>query len=421
MKKNLFSIAMLALVTGTVYGQVGINTTNPQGIFNVDGAKNNSSSGIPSADELKDDFIVTSDGSTGIGATPDASAILELNVNNLSNGSKKGFLGPRVALTSFDDATTIPSPATGLLVYNLGTESTFAYKGYVYWDGTQWKQFDGRSLQPGSINSLACTGASLEPNTYSQGVPYQGNLTIPYSGGNGGVFPDQTIGPINGLTATLVGGNLAMGGGELIYSVSGTPLASSPATTTFPINIGGQSCNIVVGAGKTLQPGEFQFFHYEIPASYTGLLSNSPAGGAIIMGKIRIDAMFTASSNAGPGTYPYQPRLYNATSENIKLWFGAVSNVTNYMGGNILLAPGGYAATDDGIYCNWGYNDNSSTTPRTAVTGSSAANETETIDFVVDGIWYRMTIFIVVDNKNNSNDSDNTRIINIVAQRMSGY
>lgn len=420
MKKILYTAALL--LSTIALGQVGINTENPQGIFNVDGGKNNATTGTPTSAQQKDDFVVLADGSVGIGTTqPNSSAILELNVNELASGSKKGLLGPRVALKAYNDATTIPSPATGLFVYNTGTETTFTYQGYVFWDGTQWKTLDGKSLVPGTLGSLSCTGASLSPKTYTSGVAYDGILTIPYTGGNGGIYPAQSIGPVNGLTAKLIAGNFNIGSGNLIYSVTGTPTASSPSTTGFALNIGGQTCNAVVGAGAVIQPGEFMFFNYEIPATYTGLLSNVISEPAILGGKIRIDVFFTGTSNTGPGAYPAVPRLYNVSSNNIKLWFGAVSNVTNYMGANILLAPGGYANTDDGIYQNWGYNDHSGTTPRTAVESSSAANETETIDFVVDGVWYRMTIFIIVDNKNDTDSTNNTRIIHLVAQRMSGY
>ena len=68
---------------------------------------------------------------TGIGtATPNASAKLEVYATD------KGFLPPRVTLTSASDATTIASPAVGLLVYNLG--STNLQAGYYYWNGTSW-------------------------------------------------------------------------------------------------------------------------------------------------------------------------------------------------------------------------------------------------------------------------------------------
>lgn len=69
---------------------------------------------------------------TGIGTTtPHASAKLEVSATN------KGFLPPRVTLTSATDATTIPSPAEGLLVYNNGNNSGLV-AGYYYWNGANW-------------------------------------------------------------------------------------------------------------------------------------------------------------------------------------------------------------------------------------------------------------------------------------------
>jgi hypothetical protein len=69
---------------------------------------------------------------TGIGTTsPDPSAKLEVNATN------KGFLPPRVALTSVTDISTITSPATGLLVYNTGNNAGLA-AGYYFWNGANW-------------------------------------------------------------------------------------------------------------------------------------------------------------------------------------------------------------------------------------------------------------------------------------------
>ena len=68
---------------------------------------------------------------TGIGTTtPNASAKLDVYATN------KGFLPPRVTLTSTTDAITITSPAEGLLVYNLGSVGLQA--GYYYWNGANW-------------------------------------------------------------------------------------------------------------------------------------------------------------------------------------------------------------------------------------------------------------------------------------------
>ena len=69
---------------------------------------------------------------TGIGTTsPEASAKLDVSSTN------KGFLPPRITLTSETDITTIPSPATGLLVYNTGNNAGLV-AGYYYWNGTSW-------------------------------------------------------------------------------------------------------------------------------------------------------------------------------------------------------------------------------------------------------------------------------------------
>jgi hypothetical protein len=74
----------------------------------------------------------TAIGQTGIGTTtPDASAKLDVYSTN------KGFLPPRVTLTSGTDTTTIPSPATGLLVYNTGNNVGLV-AGYYYWNGSSW-------------------------------------------------------------------------------------------------------------------------------------------------------------------------------------------------------------------------------------------------------------------------------------------
>jgi len=69
---------------------------------------------------------------TGIGtSSPDPSAKLDITSSN------KGFLPPRVTLTSGTDNSTIPNPATGLLVYNTGN-NTGLLAGYYYWNGLSW-------------------------------------------------------------------------------------------------------------------------------------------------------------------------------------------------------------------------------------------------------------------------------------------
>ena len=74
----------------------------------------------------------------GIGTTtPDASAKLEINATD------KGFLPPRVALTSASDAATIATPAIGLFIYNTATAGTApndVTPGFYYYGGSQWQR-----------------------------------------------------------------------------------------------------------------------------------------------------------------------------------------------------------------------------------------------------------------------------------------
>ncbi|MDQ0068155.1 hypothetical protein [Chryseobacterium lathyri] len=115
MKNNILLLMFLIAGNMFVTGQVGILTSNPQGSFHIDGAKDNSAAGIPPVAQQANDVVVTSQGSVGIGTiAPNTSSALEVNSAN------RGFLPPRVTLTSATDATTIPTPATGLTVYNLG-------------------------------------------------------------------------------------------------------------------------------------------------------------------------------------------------------------------------------------------------------------------------------------------------------------
>ena len=67
MKKNII-ISIGLLLSGFSYSQVGINTANPQGIFNIDGRKDNPTTGSAHTDPQQlNDFTVTAAGNVGIG------------------------------------------------------------------------------------------------------------------------------------------------------------------------------------------------------------------------------------------------------------------------------------------------------------------------------------------------------------------
>jgi hypothetical protein len=115
---------------------------------------------------------------TGIGTTaPHASAKLEVNASN------KGFLPPRVTLTSVSDASTIASPAEGLLVYNLGSVGLQA--GYYYWNGASWATIATASLSGDNVQSTSLFKLYQEAySTASNKAPSSGgfSFTVPVSG-----------------------------------------------------------------------------------------------------------------------------------------------------------------------------------------------------------------------------------------------
>lgn len=73
------------------FSQISIDTTNPQGVFHIDGGKDNPSTGIPSATQQSNDFLVSSLGNVGIGMTTpqrklDIDAMNEsLRITNISH------------------------------------------------------------------------------------------------------------------------------------------------------------------------------------------------------------------------------------------------------------------------------------------------------------------------------------------------
>jgi hypothetical protein len=93
----------------------------------------------------------------GIGtATPSASSALEIKSSN------SGLLIPRVALISTTDTSTIISPATSLLVYNLSTSNDVA-PGFYYWDGS-WKTLKGSTSA--TANAWNLTGNTTVASDY---------------------------------------------------------------------------------------------------------------------------------------------------------------------------------------------------------------------------------------------------------------
>jgi len=88
--KQTFFTAMMLLAGYATQAQVGVNTLNPQGMFNIDGAKDNPVAGAPTAAQQANDFIFTAAGNVGIGNTTPAS---KLEVNGSSTNTRAFYAG----------------------------------------------------------------------------------------------------------------------------------------------------------------------------------------------------------------------------------------------------------------------------------------------------------------------------------------
>lgn len=306
MNKRLSILILFCLYIGIVYSQVGIGTTN---IY--------------------------------------PSVMLQVESSN------RGVLFPRIALDSNTDQTTIPNPAVGLTVYNTG-EGNFTIKGYLTWDGSVWVRLAAEEPREAGISGIQCTEATISPNTFNAGVPYEGIMEIPYIGGNGASYPAGTPIPSTGntgLTASLQSGVLQEGNGVLRYTLTGTPLLDSPSTAYFNINVLGNTCNVGVSGSLELEIGNYITFSgvYNTTGLNTNsLLSDQFPGQLPVIDGLRMDLTFYSATF-------YRPRIFNVESflQIISLQTFATEVNQNRTILNQTIASGGYSQVDADDIVYW--------------------------------------------------------------------
>ncbi|MEN4762622.1 hypothetical protein ABEG63_20020 [Chryseobacterium sp. C39-AII1] len=163
--------------------------------------------------------------------------------------------------------------------------------------------------------------------------------------------------------------------------------------------------------------GELIYYHGSIPANTSGAnvlastyLSDLPVLGSVL----RLDAQFDGNSSGTGAITTFNPRLYNVSSGDIKMWVSEMSTHTGDSdNGNIKLSPGAFRQFDDGVYL------------------SQTHNETVTFDITMqepEPRWYRVYYAFRVDNKStagssnattsDTNTSDNTRELFLSVQRL---
>ncbi|MBS1667987.1 MAG: hypothetical protein JST58_11480 [Bacteroidetes bacterium] len=204
----------------------------------------------------------------GIGtSTPDASAQLDVTATD------KGFLPPRVALTSTTDASTISSPASGLLVYNsstAGNSPSNVTPGYYYWSGSSWSRVAtyGNVIASGSVTvSATGTAPTLGSTVYinkTQAIDYGAKKRITVQLG-------------------FSGGGTA-GSGNYLFSLApgitfNTAAGYNPVLTTAPWSpdVGTDAQYFIPAMGGIVQSGSWSGITYVVPYSSTQytLVSNN--------------------------------------------------------------------------------------------------------------------------------------------------
>ncbi|MDR0865327.1 MAG: hypothetical protein LBO74_10425 [Candidatus Symbiothrix sp.] len=187
---------------------------------------------------------------------PHTSAILDLNATDAANAGNLGLALPRVTLNSTTDATTIVSPAAGLVVYNTATAGDVT-PGTYYHDGANWVRIGGGSLTDNQgINELtgdvtapltangsaaatiaanAITSAKIADGAIAAADIANGAVTldkVAANAVNSAKIVDGSVTSADIADATIVNADIAnstIDGEKIVSSVA---LAGSPTTTT---------------------------------------------------------------------------------------------------------------------------------------------------------------------------------------------
>lgn len=251
--------------------------------------------------------------SVGIGtAAPDASAILDLTSVN------KGLLIPRVSLTGLNDAATIASPATGLLVYNTNAAVPggvgFYYnsgKGSAIWvklvsgSGSGWG-LTGNAATDSTANFLGTT--DLKPLVFRVNNGFAGQLSS-----IGGISLGRGA---NATTRIAEPGVIAIGDSALFSNTDNSEVAVG--SQALFSNTTGQS-NIAIGN--------------------LSLVSNTTGSANVAVGDLSLASNFSTVLNTAVG---YRALLNNDNDANTAVGGYALSE---NVGGFLNVAVGEEALT----------------------------------------------------------------------------
>jgi uncharacterized protein (TIGR02145 family) len=260
----------------------------------------------------------------GVGTvTPDASAKLDVN------STVQGFLPPRMTTAQ---RNAIVSPASGLQIYNSTTGCLNFYSG------SAWYEVCGTFISTAVVSALSCGTASITGYLYSGSLASGVTASLPYTGGNGGTYAAQAVlsTGVAGLTANLSAGTLALGAGNLVYTISGTP--TSNGTASFAITVGGQSCTLNITVSPAI--GTFAAGTVNCAGATAVVNVTNPTTGKIWMDRnLGASQVATSSTNAASYGDLYQwGRRADGHQCRTSATTATLSSVDQPANGNFILA-----------------------------------------------------------------------------------
>ena len=246
----------------------------------------------------------------GIGtATPNASARLDVTATN------KGILIPRVNLTSLTDVTTVPTPATGLILYNTNAALPSGV-GFYYNEGTttaaNWTRVQtstsawgtsGNAGINGDVNFIGTTDAN--PLIFKVNNIFAGGI-----GPEGGVGLGRGVEDVNKLDAP---GIIAIGDSALYNNADSSEIAIGQAAL-FNNDVSGD--NVAIGnfnmVSNTTGSLNTSLGNFSLVTNDTGYQNVSVGYGALFasessfntaVGTLAMESNVDGDENVAVGTY----------------------------------------------------------------------------------------------------------------------
>lgn len=269
MKKiKFYSLLALLSISTISYAQVGINTPNPQGVFNIDGAKDNATTGIPTVTQQANDVVVTSQGRLGIGTVAPTNALhikstadpvkLEGVADGNTGTDRLLVLDPSGVIKSIKTlgGLSIPNPA----VFRLGTSQNNFLNGIPAGASQVVPMAVVKNTIPGLSYNASTSTITFPAGTYEMMFVYEGThnaagCTI------SSYFVDF---PLNNSvqrihsTASHIEGGLSNHGGSIAYATT------IPAGQTWQIALGRGVSGNCSGTGMTLRDNSTQLMVFRV-------------------------------------------------------------------------------------------------------------------------------------------------------------